>query len=360
MMQLSRHKECKVNRYLRWLTVLLLIIAGVASCAGKPEVGIEEDVVYERPMPELETEYTLGPGDVVEIIYHFNPKPDTKAYIISVGDIVAVEFAYHPDMNRELTVSPDGTIVMPKKGPVKTLGLTTVQLQEQIEELYSKEFIDPVVTVTMLQYNRTIDRLKDAIKTSTRGESKISPVRPDGYLSLPVIPDVLAGGRTVPQLRDVVQSEYQKQVDNMTVSVLLEQMKANLVYIFGEVERPDMFLMQQNWTVSQLVSRAGGLKATAEPQTVLIISRDKKRRPWGRLVNLEKVLYDADLSQDRVLNQYDIVYVPKSSIARRNIWVQQYIENMIPSSLIGSYDLGGQAFGGTLIETGNSRRIDFD
>lgn len=94
-----------------------------------------------------------------------------------------------------------------------------------------------------------------------------------------MIPDVLAGGRTVPQLREVVQSEYQKQVDNMTVSVLLEQMRANLVYIFGEVERPNEFLMQQNWTVSQLVSSAGGLKTTAEPETVLIISRDKKDGP---------------------------------------------------------------------------------
>lgn len=357
-MQLSRHKECKVNRYLQWLTVLVVIIAILPSCAGKPEVGIKEDVVYERPMPELETEYTLGPGDVIEIIYHFNPKPDTKEYIISVGDILAVEFAYHPDVNRELTVSPDGTIVMPKKGPVKALGLTTVQLQEKIEELYSKEFIDPIVTVTMKQYNRTIDRLKDAIKTAVRGESKISPVRPDGYLSLPVIPDVLAGGRTVPELREIVQGEYQKQVDNMTVSVLLEQMKANLVYIFGEVNMPNMFLMQQNWTVSQLVASAGGLKITAEPETVLVISRDKKRRPWARLVNLENILFDGDLSQDIVLNQYDIVYVPKSNIARRNIWVQQYIENMIPSSLISNYDLGGQAFGGTLIDTGGRSNND--
>lgn len=63
------------------------------------------------------------------------------------------------------------------------------------------------------------------------------------------------------------------------------------------------------------------------------------------------------MSHDIVLNQYDIVFVPKSSIARRNLWVQQYIENMIPRSLIGSYDLGGQAFGGTLIDTGDGRRV---
>jgi protein involved in polysaccharide export with SLBB domain len=341
-----------VDRYLRWSTVLLLIIAGLASCAGKPEVGIEKEVVYERPMPQLETEYTLGPGDVVEIIYHFTPRPDTKDYIISVSDVVKVEFAYHPDMDRELTVAPDGNITMPRKGPVLALGRTTVQLQEKIAQIYSKEFIDPVVTVTMVQYNRTIDRLKNAIRTAARGESKISPVRPDGYLSLPVIQDVLAGGRTIPEIRQIIQAEYQKQVDNMTVSVLLQQMTANLSYIFGQIRYPNTYLMQHNLTVSQLISRAGGLTESAEPRTVLVISRDKQRRPWGRLIDIEKVIRDGDLSQDVVLNQYDIVFVPKSKIARRNLWVKQYIDGMIPNSLIGAYSLGGQAFGGTLIDTG--------
>ena len=128
-------------------------------------------------------------------------------------------------------------------------------------------------------------------------------------------------------------------------------MKANLVYIMGEVNRPNSYLIDGTSTVSQLVSRAGGVKNTAEKSTVLIISRDKKRRPWGRLVDLEKVLYYGDLSQDLVLQQYDIVFVPKSAIARRNLFVKQYIENMVPSSLIGAYDMGGTVFGGTLIES---------
>lgn len=67
------------------------------------------------------------------------------------------------------------------------------------------------------------------------------------------------------------------------------------------------------------------------------------------MVNLENILYDGDLSQDIVLNQYDIVFVPKSKIARRNLWVQQYIQNMIPSSLIGPYELGGTLIQGPLI-----------
>ncbi len=333
------------------LMSLILINVVCGSCAGKPEVGIDKETLYDRPMPRVEHEYLLGPGDVLEIVYHYTPKPDTKKYVLSVADILRVEFAYHPDMNRELTVRPDGNITMPKKGAIYALGLTPLELQDKIIELYSKEFIDPVVTVTMIEYNRTIDRLKKAITTSARGQSKLSAIRPDGYVSFPVINDVLAGGKPLPEVKEILTKQYQAQVDNLTITLILKVMKANLVYIMGEVTNPNSYLIDGTSTVSQLVARAGGTTDRAEKSTVLIISRDKKRRPWGRLVNLEKVLYDGDLSQDLVLGQYDIVFVPKSAIARRNLFVQQYIQNMIPSRLIGSYDMGGSLFNQSLIKT---------
>lgn len=326
---------------IRLVTAIMVAMTFFVSCAGKDEVGIKEDTLYDRPMPKVEHEYELGPGDIIEIVYHYTPRPDTKEYILSVADVLEVEFAYHPDMNRKLTVLPDGTITMPRKGSVVALGLTPRQLKDKITEIYSKEFIDPVVTVSMVEYNRTIDRLKTAITTSARGQSKLTAIRPDGYVSFPVISDVLAGGRTLPELKEAVTKKYQAQVDNLTVTIILKQMKANLVYIMGEVVKPDSYLMDGNITVSQLVSRAGGIKDTAERSTVLVISRDRDRRPVGRLVDLEKVIYDGDISQDLVLQQYDIVFVPKSKIARRNLWLDQYIQKMIPSNLVAPFESGG-------------------
>jgi polysaccharide biosynthesis/export protein len=329
------------------LVSLVILVVICASC-GK-EVGITEDVVYDRPMPKIEHEYELGPGDVLEIVYHYTPKPDTKEYYLSVADILKVEFAYHPDMMRELTVRPDGNITMPKKGAVHALGLTPLKLEEKITKLYSNEFIDPVVTITMIQYNRTIDRLKKAITTSARGQSKLSAIRPDGYLSFPVINDVLAGGKTLPELKRILTRQYQAQVDNLTITLILKVMKANLVYIMGEVERPNSYLIDGTTSVAQLISRAGGFKNTAERETILVISRDKQRRPWARLVDMEKILYNGDTSQDIILGQYDVVHVPKSGIARANLFIKQYINDMIPSNLIGAYSLGGSVFDGSSI-----------
>ena len=333
------------------IIAFIFMICFCVSCAGPPEVGIKKDTIYPRPMPKIEYQYELGPGDVLEIVYHYTPKPDTKAYYLSVADVLKVEFAYHPTLNRELTVNPDGNITMPRKGPVQALGLTPLELQKKLVKLYSKEFINPVITVTMIRYNRTIDRLKKSITTSTRGQSKLSTIRPDGYVSFPIINDVLAGGKTLPQLKKILTELYQKQIDNLTITLILKVMNANRVYVLGEVAKPNYYIMNGPMTVTQVLAMAGGVLNTANKSTILVISRDKNRRPWGRLINLKKILYDGDLSMDIVLHQYDIVFVPKSAIARRDLFVEQYINKMIPSALIGPYDIGGTLFNGSLINT---------
>ena len=83
-------------------------------------------------------------------------------------------------------------------------------------------------------------------------------------------------------------------------------------------------------TVTQILSMAGGVKDTAEKETILVVSRDKSWRPVGRLVNLKKIIEEGNIGYDLVLNQYDIVYVPKSRIARADLWVDQYINGIVP------------------------------
>jgi polysaccharide export outer membrane protein len=238
---------------------------------------------------------------------------------------------------------------MPRKGDVLVLDLTPKQLQKKLILLYSSDFKDPLITITMVQYNSAIVHLKKAITTAPRGQSKLTAVRPDGYISFPILPDILARGKTMPQLRELTTKEYSKQIDNLTVTLILKVMKANLVYIMGEVEKPDYYLMQGPNTVSQILSRAGGALDTAELKTVLVITRGKDRRPWGRLLDLNNVLYTGNMSEDIVLNQYDVVFIPKTKIARMNLFVEQYINNMIPSNLIDSYQPGGVIFRGSVI-----------
>ncbi len=50
----------------------------------------------------------------------------------------------------------------------------------------------------------------------------------------------------------------------------------------------------------------------------------------GRLIDLDKILGEANIGLDILLKQYDVVYVPKSAIAKADLFVDQYINQLIP------------------------------
>ena len=127
------------------------------------------------------------------------------------------------------------------------------------------------------------------------------------------------------------------------MSLILETSKSNLVYVMGEVNKPDYFQMDTPTTLTQILARAGGLKDTAATSTILLLSRNMQRQPVGRLIDLDKILGEANIGNDPLLRQYDVVYVPRSQIANADLFVDQYINKIIPNffrtSLVFGYDV---------------------
>ena len=299
------------------------------SCIG-PNITIKNDTVYEQPIVDVGDEYLLGPGDVVEIIYHTAARPSDQEYILAVSDVVKIEFYYHPEINREISIQPDGKITLPIKGSINAVGLTPSELRIKLAGLYSDTFIDPEITVTPIKYNQAIKQLKEAITTASRGQSKLSSVRPDGYISFPMLGDIRAAGLTLPQLKERLTTEYGKIINNLSLSLVLETVKSNLVYVMGEVRIPGYYVMESPTTVSQIMARAGGFLDSAKTTSIVVVSRDKECRPLGRLVDLDKILGEGNIGNDIVLKQYDVVYVPKSAIAKVDLFVDQYINQLVP------------------------------
>jgi len=298
------------------------------SCAGT----IEKETVYDQPIAELENEYFLGPGDVVEIIYHIEPQLTSKEYVFAVGDVISIEFYYHQEINRQVSIRPDGKISLPLvEGDVIAGGLTPIELKENLTKLYSNIFRGPLITVTPVEYNQAVNQLKETITTAPRGQSKLTKIRPDGYISFPLIKkDIKASGLTLPKLKDIVSSEYNKIIENVTISLVLEELKSNLVYVMGEVRNPDYYLMDSPTTATQILSRAGVLMNTARLNNIIVISRNKDKKPVGRIVDVEKVLGEGNIANDILLGQYDIVFVPKTAIALVDLYIDQYISQIVP------------------------------
>ena len=163
-------------------------------------------------------------------------------------------------------------------------------------------------------------------------------VRPDGRISLQLVQDVHAATLSPNELVTILKRKYSSHLQKPEISVIVRSFEASKVFVDGEVWKSGMVEMPGgDLTIMQAIARAQGLKDTAKRNDVLLIRRNGLNRPFVYTVNLDAAMAGTDITQNVTLKPYDIVYVPKSTIANINQWVDQYIRRNIPINL--SYDL---------------------
>ena len=134
-------------------------------------------------------------------------------------------------------------------------------------------------------------------------------VRPDGKISFPLIGDVLAKGRTVDELREVIQEKLKIYVPDAPVSVLTKQINSTKVYVVGKVNQPGAYLMTEQLTVMQLLAMAGGLNAFADQGKILILRTNGKTQEAMNF-DYKRVSGGRELDLNITLMPNDTVIVP--------------------------------------------------
>lgn len=154
-------------------------------------------------------------------------------------------------------------------------------------------------------------------------------VRPDGRISLQLANEVVAAGLTPEQLRDILTRTYATQLKNPELSIIVRYFGSQKLFVDGEVGHPGQLNMVGPTRILDAISEAGGVKVTARTQEVLLIRRGGQK-PEIFKVNLKHLLQAKYAGEDVMLRPYDVIYVPKSHIAKLNQWVDQYISKNIP------------------------------
>jgi len=172
-------------------------------------------------------------------------------------------------------------------------------------------------------------------------------VRPDGKISLQLIDEARAAGLTPAQLDNYLTKEYARELKKPEVAVIVKSFSAQKIYVGGEVNRQGLVDLRPGMTPLQAVLNAGGFKETAMPEGAIIIRKGPENQPVPIRVDLKGALYGNGSAANMPLQPYDVVYVPKSAIAKANKFVQQYIENLLlfrGVSLGFSYDLNNNNY----------------
>lgn len=163
---------------------------------------------------------------------------------------------------------------------------------------------------------------EDVLLISVWGNQELNtnaPVRPDGMISLPLLGDVKAEGRTALELKKHLEQELKRYIKTPMVSVTLTSINSFKVYVFGEgVSRPGNELgaeggrpqtggqitLRRNTTLLQLLAQLGPLSNIDLPNAYVL--RNGKKLS----VNFEHLVSKADYSLDAKLEPNDIIFLP--------------------------------------------------
>ncbi len=100
--------------------------------------------------------------------------------------------------------------------------------------------------------------------------SKTVTVRPDGKISLPLIGDVSAVGKTTVQLAEDISGKLKEYKENPQVSILVKEVNSYALYVLGEVAHPGKFPLKSKTTLLQAITVAGGFTPTAARNKIVV------------------------------------------------------------------------------------------
>jgi len=210
-------------------------------------------------------------------------------YRIGAGDLVKIAVFGSPDLGTEARVSQSGNLTVPLVGVLQVAGLSTAE----VESLLSRRFIDgnflrqPQVSVLVTEYeSQKIAVLGYVVKPGQY------PLRASGS-----VVDVLAeaGGVIAQSAGD---QAILTRVDGSTKKIDLDALfrgdsaqnapvkggdriyvpRAEQFYVYGEVQKPGVYRLERNMTVSRAISAGGGLTARGSERRVIV----KRKDPDGK------------------------------------------------------------------------------
>jgi len=134
-------------------------------------------------------------------------------------------------------------------------------------------------------------------------------VRPDGGLSFPLVGDIQAAGKSVEELQTQVTERLTKYIPEPVVTISIQQLTGNKVYVVGKVTRPGEFVANRYMDVVQALGVAGGMTPYAATNKIKIL-----RREDGKLSSIPFRYGDIEkgenLEQNIILKSGDVVLVP--------------------------------------------------
>jgi polysaccharide export outer membrane protein len=270
---------------------------------------------------QTEDVYRVGPGDHFEFMVRGRPD-------ISVTDVI---------------VSPDGKVSLPRVGILKVEGQTLETIIEHISERLKRFYEDPEITLVMKVYNNNkvyvLGRVSNPGVVNFNGQGNLLEA-----LSL-------AGGLPVDTTRSwlsrcmivrgndvIIWVNLRDLLDNGNMAlnaklsngdvIYIPQSLDQVAYVMGEVESPGILQLRSQMTVLDAIMYRGGYTDDATLKSIFLVRAGGDQKGIVEEINLKNMIAQGDFRKNYVLEDGDIVFVPKNGMTKYNYYVQQLLPTL--------------------------------
>lgn len=328
----------------------------------------------------IETPLKLDVGNSIAIRYNFVGDD----YHIMAGDELQVNYIVDHELDFSALTRLDGKITIPKIGEVVAKGKTLKQLADDIAKACQAKIKNPRVTVSLLKANTAIieevsgdyiilpdgkislpilgqfsasgksladleTELSDAARKTFGNKYMVSIIPKDDFLKnssllsktvtvestgdihLPELGEVKVSGKSLFQTREELSLAFKARYSNpVDVGLLLVSSGNRSIYVNGQVTRPGNYPLSHNLTTLKAIALAGGITPEGDMSEVVLIHHEETGGVSIYKTNLHEVIDSAKFNQDLLLSPQDIIFVPMSNIAQANKFIDQYLNKMLP------------------------------
>lgn len=162
-------------------------------------------------------------------------------------------------------------------------------------------------------------------------------VRPDGKITLLTIGEVHVAGLTSAALDSVLLTAYATKLVRAEVNAIVKSSAAQKVYVGGEVQNPRMIAIAGRLTLVAAIFEAGGFKSSARVSEIVVLRNQAQQGHATFKIDLREALNGSSSESNIDLQPYDVIYVPKSGIAKANQFMDDFVEGLLPLSSISGF-----------------------
>ncbi len=321
-----------------FLAIRFLLLAGICiSGCGASFSGPAPTISPEDPNTDLASEKSESVEYASPEILEMYERGLHKEYLIGPGDVLEIVSPHRPEIAGQYVVGPDGAIAVFMGGEIELSRLTRQQAEDRILGKMARFYDSVAITLKINKYRNNkvyvLGRVdhpgviefdgRPTLLEALSIAAPFPPVQKAAFLSRCAI----MRGRDqilwidLQQLLRRGNLKLNVRLANNDVVYIPDPQDSN-VFVMGEVRAPGSYEIRDVLTLLNAIGMAGGVTENAVTSGIKLI-RDRGRGGGVVEIDLDKMMATADFSQNYLLKNSDIVFVPRKGIATFNYYLRQ-------------------------------------